>query len=147
MSTLNGSKIDDSRCQWIFSGTKSLPSAELDKLVTLKKFNNSWYNTEKGELKTHIAKGVIRAEGSHLLPAWDRQDHYTKSRNKASDLQRYSYIQDCTDEINRDYTLRFASTVLPKRKPHLFTRGGRPIHISSSQKNNFSRENSETYSV
>lgn len=97
-------------------------------IASVSQFNNSWYKGDSGERPEHLTRGKIADDRPPQKPAWDLQDKYTKSRNPANDRKRYTYIDDCTDEIRRDVSLRFAvpphmtqrerGTVLPELKTH-----------------------------
>ena len=88
---------------------------------TLSKSNNSWYSGEPGEKPTTLRTGNIEKEKSRPRQAFEKSDNYTKSRNAANDGKRYSYVGDCTNAIQRDFTLRFASPSQSAKAPGAFS--------------------------
>jgi hypothetical protein len=111
------SSISDARCKWLES-TGTSPTKE--KLGSLSVHNNTWYVPDEGESAAKLNGGVIRPQPEQRRPGWEKRDRYSKSRNPAGDSNRYSYIQDCTDEIRRDYPLRYAHS--PNKTSHAVTR-------------------------
>ena len=112
------SSISDSRCKWLETktGTKDCPK----ECGSLSAHNNTWYIPDAGESASKLNGGVIRPLPEQRRPGWEKRDRYSKSRNPAGDTNRYSYINDCTDEIRRDVPLRYSH--LPNNNTPAVTR-------------------------
>ena len=88
---------------------------------SLKQSNNSWYAGEGGEGKTNFSVGRIPAERSRSRAAWEKSGPYTQGRDPANDGNRYSYASDCTNAVQRDYSLRFANPAQAVKANDAFT--------------------------
>jgi hypothetical protein len=88
---------------------------------SLAKLNNSWYQGEDGEHSRVLRTGSIVPEKDRKLPATERQDNFTRLRDLANDGKRYSYVRECTNSYQRDYTLRFSHPPQATKAPDTFS--------------------------